>query len=326
MSLKKIAKSLIKTGIGCLLFVYVVINAGLSDRGGWQGFFSVLRGAQPMFLVLSLAMQPLQQLQMAFKWYVLTKSLELKVSFRYLFRCYLIGRFFNMVVPGGVGGDLARAHLLGKKTGMLNTAIASVVADRLVGLLVLLFLTGLTLPFINAFPLQTSQLVLGYIVVAVAVGAAWGVFLKRQALFSRWPGKRYRFIGSATDWLGQQVILLRQVSKDRGAMRAIFAQGLFFYFLSVMNVWITVAVFSPKFVLLDAFVAVPLMMFITNMPLSIGNLGTMEFAYVLVLSLYGVEGDVALASALLMRMKMLGGGLLGGLLLLDRGMEKKLTV
>jgi hypothetical protein len=60
--------------------------------------------------------------------------------------------------------------------------------------------------------------------------------------------------------------------------------------------------------------AVPVILFIMNLPFSIGGIGLMEFAYSFTLGVFGVQPAVAISTALLMRAKSLLDAGIGGLL------------
>ncbi len=79
---------------------------------------------------------------------------------------YFVGMFTNLFVPGLVGGDAARALYLGRRHQRLAEAIASVVADRGIGLLaVFWFAAGC------ALTLRTVKLPPSVVQVTVLIGA-----------------------------------------------------------------------------------------------------------------------------------------------------------
>lgn len=76
------------------------------------------------------------------RWFVLVKSLGFEFSIRDALRLGFIGYLFNFVAPGSVGGDLVKAALLAKEqAGRRTTAVATVLLDRILGMLAL-FLIG----------------------------------------------------------------------------------------------------------------------------------------------------------------------------------------
>jgi glycosyltransferase 2 family protein len=67
-------------------------------------------------------------------------------------RLYWLGMFYNLFLPGGIGGDGYKAYLLGKKFGgKARQILRAILLDRFSGLFALLALTSL-LFFCSSFP------------------------------------------------------------------------------------------------------------------------------------------------------------------------------
>jgi uncharacterized protein (TIRG00374 family) len=77
------------------------------------------------------------------RWWLLVRAVELPFSLREAFRLGWIGMFFNLVIPGAVGGDVVKAAYLMRDQDRKSRAVASIVIDRLVGLLGLFLLAGI---------------------------------------------------------------------------------------------------------------------------------------------------------------------------------------
>ena len=87
--------------------------------------------------------------------------------------------------------------------------------------------------------------------------------------------------------------------------------------MAVVNVYVTALAFDREVQFLQLLLAVPLIMFIMNLPVSIGGLGLMEFAFVFIFELFGYGGGLALSTAVMMRLKSFADAGLGGLLYLQ---------
>jgi len=102
--------------------------------------------------------------------------------------------------------------------------------------------------------------------------------------------------------------------RDRAALLWAFLNSFVFYFIAVLNVYVTCLVFELNINFADMLIATPIIMLIMNIPLSVGNLGLMEFAYINVFQLLGYSPALALSVALLMRVKSLIDAAMGGIL------------
>ena len=99
--------------------------------------------SNPWWLLLALAAFVLSQVLSSFRLNQFLRKVEINISERANFRLYLLGMFYNLFLPGGIGGDGYKIYLLNKtykvKVGKLLWAL---IMDRLSGLVALVgFLT-----------------------------------------------------------------------------------------------------------------------------------------------------------------------------------------
>jgi uncharacterized protein (TIRG00374 family) len=76
------------------------------------------------------------------RWYLLVKVIEPRFSLRSTLVLGFIGYVFNLVIPGAVGGDFIKAAYLVRMHIKKTQAIASMVIDRILGLLGLFVLAA----------------------------------------------------------------------------------------------------------------------------------------------------------------------------------------
>lgn len=76
------------------------------------------------------------------RWFFLVRMLGLKLPFADALRLGCIGNVFNLVIPGGVGGDVVKAGYLLREQSNGTAAVASVVLDRAIGMLALFLLAA----------------------------------------------------------------------------------------------------------------------------------------------------------------------------------------
>jgi uncharacterized protein (TIRG00374 family) len=77
------------------------------------------------------------------RWYLLVRCQGLPLTLGNAFRLGMIGCFFNLVLPGSVGGDIAKAAALAREQSRRTVAVATVIMDRIIGLWGLAWLVGL---------------------------------------------------------------------------------------------------------------------------------------------------------------------------------------
>lgn len=83
---------------------------------------------------------------MAKRWQIVARAVEIDISYPLAVAEYYIAQLVNLVLPGGIAGDVARAVRV-RQVGDLTRAAQSVAADRIVGQTVMFVVLGLALAF-----------------------------------------------------------------------------------------------------------------------------------------------------------------------------------
>lgn len=136
--------SVLKYGIGFALLA-LVLALNWTGKDGAPGIRDLL-GRSPDVAVFALSagvavgIYALQYL----RWYALVRALDLPFTLRNAVRLGMVGTFYNTFLPGAIGGDIVKAISIAKgHPERKAAAVATVVADRLLGLFGLLLFGGL---------------------------------------------------------------------------------------------------------------------------------------------------------------------------------------
>ncbi|QDU18310.1 lysylphosphatidylglycerol synthase transmembrane domain-containing protein [Urbifossiella limnaea] len=77
------------------------------------------------------------------RWFILVRALDLPFTVGGAVRLGLVGTYYNLFLPGSVGGDLVKAYFIARgQPGRRAAAVATVVLDRLIGLFGLLWFSA----------------------------------------------------------------------------------------------------------------------------------------------------------------------------------------
>lgn len=297
------------------LLALVFYQVGLFNEAGRQQFYSTIEGANLSYLWLSIAVGVFINMCSAFKWWMLIYAQGVIVGYWRIFAYYLVGQFYNLFLPTSVGGDVVRSYELGKFSGRQADALASVFVERYTGVLTLLALSGF------AVLSQLSRFNVDFVVVSLVIFAlalafiAWMIFDPR--LYNLCKVKCTAWVPMSARIFSKLDKLLASIDRFRSQPSSIvwaFVNSLLFYVVAVLNVWVTALVFQLDVLLVDIAIATPIIMLIMNIPLSIGNIGLMEFAYSSVFVLMGYPPALGLSVAILMRLKSLIDGAMGAAL------------
>ena len=199
-------------------------------------------------------------------------NIHISLSFWENWRLYLIGMFYNLFLPGGIGGDGYKVYLLNNqfKTPVKELLKASLL-DRLGGLIAILaLLFGMLLLIDLPLPLGSPRM--GKILFAIAmIGVVPGFWLLQKFIFSN-------FLPSF--WQGIFWSLVGQLAQMAAVACLLFALGVQDKFLAYQAVF-----------LLSSIVAV--------LPLTIGGVGARELVVVYAHSYAGIQETEAVAFSLL---------------------------
>jgi uncharacterized membrane protein YbhN (UPF0104 family) len=199
-------------------------------------------------------------------------NIHISLSFWENWRLYLIGMFYNLFLPGGIGGDGYKVYLLNNqfKTPVKELLRASLL-DRLGGLIAILALLFGILLLID-LPLPFGEPWVSDVVFGVgAIGMIPGFWLLQKLLFSN-------FLPSF--WQGIFWSLIGQLAQMAAVVCLLLALGVQDKFLAYQAVF-----------LLSSIVAV--------LPLTIGGVGARELVVVYAHAYAGIQETEAVAFSLL---------------------------
>ena len=337
MTIRKIALGLLISGV-CLYFVLRGVD--------WGQVWRHLSEVDPALFLVSMLLMLLAYFLMTWRWQRLLDPLDMpglpgaapggSRSIRgheSLFGLYgkmMTGYFFNAFFPAR-GGDLVRAYLLGRKTGLRKTTIlATIVIEKAfdgMALLVMLLVSLVLLPSAtDASAVGFAPDLLAWVAGLGLVGAFAGMlfFYRYSARIAGWVGR-----------LPAPISLLERIRRLAVRLIETFAGGMHVFknprplmsaAMISMLVWVVVALmfaaalqsfqtpFPPEMVgpvgLLFMTAIVNLGLLVPALP---GNLGTYEALCVGAMAFFKVDKELAVAFALIFHVGQLVTTLIVGL-------------
>lgn len=215
------------------------------------------------------------------------------IGLKRLFSLYMIGSFFNNLMPGIIGGDAVKAYYLGKELkhkpskfsmSEFSIAIASVFMDRYIGFVSLLIIAIIAYPCgVNLMRGSYIEWILLAIIVAFVTGSA--------ILFVFRFGKRLRFMSGFYEYLRYYKEAWGTLL--RGVLLSLLIQTIIICSAYVISRGLGIAI--PLYFF---FVIVPIISVISSIPVSISGIGVREASFVLFLSPLGVNPAQAITLSL----------------------------
>ncbi|RAI95266.1 lysylphosphatidylglycerol synthase transmembrane domain-containing protein [Algoriphagus yeomjeoni] len=263
-------KNLFKTALKLLLTglaLFLVFRKIDTDQL-WQ----ITKTINWFWLIPAILTFVLSKLFTAFRLNLYFKNIGLHISEKLNIKLYLVGMFYNLFLPGGIGGDGYKVYLLNKhfQTPVKSLVQASLL-DRLGGLVAIIFLllvlilpVDLALPFASQVPWE--------ILVGIAALLVFPVFwLMQKLLFKAFLPSFWKANGWSMAGQLAQLVCAWFILKSLGVTENFLAYQLVF--------------------LLSSIVAV--------LPLTIGGVGARELVFVYAHTYAGIDEAIAVAFSLL---------------------------
>ncbi|MGE0679761.1 MAG: lysylphosphatidylglycerol synthase transmembrane domain-containing protein [Candidatus Binatia bacterium] len=288
-----------KVGVSVGLFAFLLISTDL------QTFRRHLSTAPLAWVIVAFLGYLLGQIISAYKWQVLARPLGFIQPLRVFVSYYFSGMYLNLFAPSTVAGDFGRSALLAGDRKRLGPALHSVVADRVSGLITLLWVCAVGSLLADLKPLPVS---VRYGVIAITLGATGGWFLLPTLLGHAFP-LSFKLRG----------FIERLIAPYQNAPVVLWSAcgiSLVFHFLQIgMQILLARALHIDTSVW-ALLVCIPLVSVLSGLPISFGGVGVREGGYVMLLTPLGVEREQALALGMLWSAVVLSANVTGGLALL----------
>ena len=253
-------------------------------------------------VALTVVLYLLNRLSMAHKWNVLLRARDCWLSHWAAFRIYLASGFVAYVTPASVGSDVFRAARLSLAGRSASKVSATIVLERVIGLLAILALSCVGLVFVVLGGWHELLPLLGAVAAALFVGTVLTVLSTSERLYQVLRPTMSRFAGNRI------VKMLDALHNEYVSLSRRARPLVVFFLLSILNQLIQTLMFVPLLVSLGVDVH-PLALFavlpltkalIQFMPIPAG-IGVAEGAQVAALSLAHVPAAQGLAVALVLR-------------------------
>jgi hypothetical protein len=304
------------------LVIRIVASAALLGFLLWKvdlkEFAGLLASAKPMPLVFAFLAWVCVLFLSNERWRKLLSAQRIEVPFLRLLVIYMISFFFNNFLPAALGMDISRTVYVAKEKGKASEVFASVLTERILGLLGLLIFALVALLFYLNTP-EGKRFALLVVIITILLIAAAVLFLKRGFLpgFKKKLGSIKRFgLGERIRQFYQALQLYRQ--RIPHLAWAVFLSILVQGFLVVINYFAGVSL-GLSIPLFSHLVFVPLISIIAMIPISINGIGVREWGYVFLFGTAGLSSGEALSLSLLFFAIGIAGSLMGGIAFLFKG-------
>ena len=238
------------------------------------------------FWMLFLLLLILDLSLLVFKWSFILKKQGIQLPFLYLFKIYMIGLFYGVITPAKAG-SLGRIFYIKNKTNKSLVEISSsIVIERALDLITILFLSGLGALFLfkNIAGLTTKLIISFILIISICI-----FFISES---------RSKFVFSL---IFKYVLPKNLKEKVNNSFSEFYksipsAKNIFIFFLLTIITWTVVAIksvfmaraFSINTPFLSAATIFLISIAIGTLPITISGLGTREATLIALFNLFDI--------------------------------------
>lgn len=311
-----------------LFLVKLSVSLGLVVYLGcivdWERAITTVAGIDVLLLLVAPFLALARLAAAASRWRLILADNRVSFSLRQAYNGYLVGAFYDVLLPGVTGGDVVRIGRCFRQTRcQLGTATASVLLERVCGALALLTIALAAYWF---FPWTLSSLPAIERTLAVTIAGVAGIVFLVLAVLGRRIWLRWLPCEDAKGGWRFVCWALRTLGAMKGrTLGAIFVLSILFQTADIVATFLLSKALGLDVSIKVFFAIIPLVYLAICLPVSLGGLGVREGALVFLLGQFGVVPSDAVTLSFLIYLNRIVTGGLGGLLQFVEALSDKKT-
>jgi uncharacterized protein (TIRG00374 family) len=290
--------------------VAVGLTALLLWRSDPAQVWQVTAAADARWIVAAVLLVLVDRALMAYRWYALLAPIDAQVRppLATVMRVFFVSTFVGTFLPASIGGDLVRAYQLSQHAVSRSASLASVLMDRLLGVvsIVLLALAGLSI---------AAETLGGRPITLAVIGAAIACVVALSVVFDPAPAAAIQRVVDGFGWPRVQgaveslATAVRQYAGHRRGLVLVLTASLAVQAIRIAQAYALGRALGIDAGLLIYAAAIPLILLIMLLPITVNGLGTSQAAFVWFFGRAGVDSAAAFALSILF----VGLGIVGNL-------------
>jgi hypothetical protein len=280
MKLADTIKTLLKVAVTAVLLAYLLFSIDVGTIA------STIMHMDAVPLLLCVPLVCVMYAIRAEKWKTLLKPIGIEMPFFSSLKIYLIGTFYGSVTPGRAG-EVSRSFFMGDKK---SKTIPTVIIDRVTDIICLLALSAISIVvFFNSIMLTVILALL------IIVFAACSVALLHKGAVSF----LFSLLKIGDEHRDDYLSTVEATVRDRRAVASAFGLTFCYYAVNTLAFWLILRALSPTIDPVIA-LALPVIIIMGNVPISISGLGVRELVSVMVFSMFNSSAAYGFSASLVL--------------------------
>jgi uncharacterized protein (TIRG00374 family) len=295
------------------IFVAVALTAYILFSSDPAAVVHVAAGARFSWLGLAVVLVVVDRAVNAYRWVVLLQALTpgSRPPLTAVVHIFFVSSFVGNFLPS-IGGDVYRAFQLARLGVRSGEAAASVLMDRLVGVLSMVAVAAVALLYLR--DLDLPGVVPALLLVTAACGAAAAVVF--SARVASWAAGVVQWLPIRRARPAAQALMdaVARYGRHHRALAGVLALSILVQLLRVVQAYCLGRALDLTLPLIVYFAVIPVITLVMQIPITVAGLGTTQYAFEWMFGRIGVPAAVTFALSMLFLALGTLGTLPGGLL------------
>ena len=277
-------------------------------------FVDVMTSADVSLILLATVIHFVVMGLFVIRWQIILRNFEIFTRLVPLIKITLIGFFFNLFLPTGIGGDCFRAYYLARleRRGM-STTLTTTLLERSAGMCGLVMI-GTCFAILGGIEFEGVSLVYVFLFVLILY------VLGNMVLFNSQIHKGISHFLQKKNFLQMQAKMelvykgLTMLRRNKRSVAITLTVSLTMQFLAVVIVWVSAQALRIDAPFMAFLTLVPLINLSVMVPLTINGIGLREGLFYLLFSQIGVPVEAAVSLSIIYFCIHVFSGLPGGII------------
>jgi len=313
-------KTVGKVALTALFLYFIFLKVEIGEIRG------AILSIKPIYFVLLIVISFLMITISCVKWRLFLFDRGIHVSLSRLIRYYLIGYFFNNILPSTIGGDLFRSYFLGRQIKSQSTSFGSVFMERLTGLIALLILSVVSLT-LNPTLVRIPSILFSVLLMGAVLALIIFLFIIDDSRrIHSFLVKRIPYMDSVSEKIERAMTSVSCFKTNTRLLAYAMFYSFIFQIMAIINSLICCWALGAHPSVLNLAVIVPIIMLVSTLPITLGGLGLWEGSFAFFFSLVGLSPILAISVALILRFKNILMGIIGGVVFLFTRKKQNINI
>ena len=258
-----------------------------------------LKKAAPPWIALAAVTSVANRVLMTLKWWTLLRSQGVRVGLASLTATQFTSYFIGRALPGSAGVDIVRTWIVARERGGAAVIITSVLVDRVTSVvalalvsLIALVALGVEIQYENIVVVGAAGVCVLFVVMLVSAGPM-------DQRLSRWKLDHAPRLGRILSAVRRVLESVNHYRRRPGVMATAILWGMAVQATRCLEIYLLFVALGEPGLLYACFAIVPVVMFITQVPLGISSMAVGAGAMVLFFEQFGVPSSASLLASVL---------------------------